>query len=72
MCNFKIVWLSGRNKKVTIEILNVGLYVHMKVHRNKFLYKKNQQDARISQILFCQKNSTCFVHFSILVYKFLI
>jgi len=38
------------------------LYVHVTVHRNKFLFHKNQPDALISQIYFV-KNFTCFGHF---------
>ena len=39
------------------------LYVRVTVHRNEFLLNKTNQTHICSQILFCQKNSTCFGHF---------
>jgi hypothetical protein len=33
----------------------VELYVHVTVHRNNFLFNKNQPDALISQIYFVKK-----------------
>jgi hypothetical protein len=35
----------------------------MKTKPTIFFFNKNQSDARISQILCCHKNSTCFGHF---------
>ena len=64
-CSFKFVSYSQNYWGLALDVFIVTdclyCYIHVTVHRNRFIFK-NLPDALIIQIYSVKKNSTCFGH----------